>query len=145
MADIVLNDFTYLDKYKEFVSRKVFWLDVKEQLDKDFNGTFSINLDAVADIQGEYIAEIFVKELEKELPSYTPRLSEILYRVDVSEEQMGALKNMSDDIYYRCLAEIILKRIILKIAIRKIFSKKIMKLDDFEIIKSPNYQIIKLK
>lgn len=119
MSDIVYNDFTYLEKYKEFISRKEFWLDVSEQLSKDFNNTFSVKLDETTDLQGEHIAEIFVKELEKELPAYTPRLSEILYRIDVPEGQVASLKNVPDDIYYRCLAEIILKRIILKVLIRK--------------------------
>lgn len=124
MADIVFNDFSYLEKYKEFVSRKEFWLAVSEQLSKDFNNTFSVKLDETSDLNGEYIAEIFVKELEKELPSYTPRLSEILYRIDVPEGQVASLKNVPDDIYYRCLAEIILKRIILKVVIRKISADK---------------------
>ncbi|HTB32444.1 MAG TPA: hypothetical protein VK808_10485 [Bacteroidia bacterium] len=119
MSDIVLNDFTYLDKYKEFVSRKEFWLAVSEQLSKDFNNDFSLKLDEETDLQGDHIAEIFVKELEKELPSYTPRLSEILYRIDVPEAQVASLKNVPDDIYYRCLSEMIMKRIILKVAIRK--------------------------
>jgi hypothetical protein len=125
MSDIVFNDFTYLEKYKEFISRKEFWLAVSEQLSKDFNNTFSVKLDETTDLRGEHIAEIFVKELEKELPSYTPRLSEILYRVDVSEAQVASLKNVPDDIYYRCLAEMILKRIILKVIVRKTFSGKI--------------------
>jgi hypothetical protein len=125
MSDIVFNDFTYLEKYKEFISRKEFWLAVSEQLSKDFNNTFSVKLDETTDLRGEYIAEIFVKELEKELPSYTPRLSEILYRIDVPESQVASLKNVPEDIYYRCLAEMILKRIILKIVVRKTFSGKI--------------------
>lgn len=124
MPDIVLNDFTYLDKYKEFVSGKEFWLAVSEQLTKDFNNDFSVKLDESTDLQGEHIAEIFVKELEKQLPSFTPRLSEILYRIDVPETQVASLKNVPDDIYYRCLAEMILKRIILKVAIRKYYSEK---------------------
>ena len=77
MADIVLNDFSYLDKYKEFISRKEFWLAVSQQLSKDFNNNFSVKLDEKTDLHGDHIAEIFVKELEKELPAYTPRLSEI--------------------------------------------------------------------
>jgi len=124
MSDIVFNDFTYLEKYKEFLLRKEFWLAVSEQLSKDFNNTFSVKLDEKTDLSGEHIAEIFVKELEKELPSYTPRLSEILYRIDVSEAQVASLKNVPDDIYYRCLAEMILKRIILKVVIRKSYSEK---------------------
>ncbi len=123
MADIILNDFTYLEKYNSFISRKEFWLDVNEQLSKDFNNTFSVKLDEASDLDGEHVAEIFVKELEKELPSFTPRLSEILYRIDVPEEQVNTLKNVPDDIYYRCLAEIILKRIILKVVIRKSYSE----------------------
>jgi hypothetical protein len=121
MADIILNDFSYLDKYKEFISRKEFWLAVSEQLSKDFDNAFSVKLDETSDLNGEHIAEIFVKELEKELPSYTPRLSEILYRIDVPEAQIESLKNVPDDIYYRCLAEMILKRIILKVVIRKYY------------------------
>lgn len=123
MPDIVFNDFTYLEKYKEFISRKEFWLAVSEQLSKDFNNSLSVKLDEETDLRGEYIAEIFVKELEKELPSYTPRLSEILYRIDVPEAQVASLKNVPDDIYYRCLAEMILKRIILKVVIRKYYSE----------------------
>ena len=124
MPDIVLNDFTYLAQYKEFVSRKEFWLAVSEQLTKDFNNDFSVKLDEETDLQGDHIAEIFVKELEKELPSFTPRLSEILYRIDVPEAQVASLKNVPDDLYYRCLAEMIMKRIILKVAIRKMYSDK---------------------
>ena len=124
MPDIVLNDFTYLDKYKEFVSRKEFWLAVSEQLTKDFNNEFSVKLDEETDLQGDHIAETFVKELEKELPTFTPRLSEILYRIDVPEAQVTSLKNVPDDIYYRCLSEMIMKRIILKVAIRKMYSDK---------------------
>ncbi len=124
MPDIVLNDFTYLDKYKEFVSRKEFWLAVSEQLTKDFNNDFSVKLDESTDLQGDHIAEIFVKELEKQLPSFTPRLSEILYRIDVPEAQVASLKNVPDDLYYRCLAEMIIKRIILKVAIRKSYKSQ---------------------
>ena len=124
MADIILNDFTYLEKYKEFISRKEFWLAVSEQLSKDFNNNFSVQLDEETNLQGDHIAEIFVKELEKELPSFTPRLSEILYRIDIPEEQITSLKNVPDDIYYRCLAEMILKRVILKVIIRKSYSNK---------------------
>jgi hypothetical protein len=123
MSDIVLNDFTYLDKYKEFISRKEFWLAVSEQLTKDFDNAFSVKLDEESDLQGEHIAEIFVKELEKELPTFTPRLSEILYRIDVPESQIASLKSVPDDIYYRCLAEMILKRTILKVIIRKSYSE----------------------
>jgi hypothetical protein len=123
MADIVLNDFSYLEKHKEFISRKEFWLAVSEQLSKDFNNTFSVNLDEESDLQGDHVAEIFVKELEKELPSYTPRLSEILYRIDVLEAQIESLKDVPEDIYFRCLAEMILKRIILKVIIRKSYSE----------------------
>lgn len=123
MPDIIINDFTYLEKYKEFVSRKEFWLAVSEQLNKDSNNTFSVKLDEETDLNGEHIAEIFVKELEKELPQYTPQLSEILYRVDVPESQVDSLTDVPGDIYYRCLAEMILKRVILKVIIRKSYSE----------------------
>lgn len=123
MPDIIINDFTYLEKYKEFVSRKEFWLAVSEQLSKDSNNTFSVKLDEETDLNGEHIAEIFVKELEKELPQYTPQLSEILYRVDVPESQVDSLTDVPGDIYYRCLAEMILKRVILKVIIRKSYSE----------------------
>jgi len=123
MPDIIVNDFTYLEKYQEYISRKEFWLAVSEQLSKDFNNTFSVKLDEETDLNGDHIAEIFVKELEKELPSYTPQLSEILYRIDVPETQINSLKDVPNDIYYRCLAEMILKRIILKVVVRKMFSE----------------------
>jgi hypothetical protein len=99
-------------------------LAVSEQLAKDFNNDFSVKLDVSTDLQGDYIADIFVRELERELPSMTPRLSEILYRIDVPELQIASLKNVPDTLYYRCMAEMILKRIILKVAIRKLYSEK---------------------
>ena len=123
MPDIIVNDFTYLEKYQEYISRKEFWLAISEQLSKDFNNTFSVKLDEETDLNGDHIAEIFVKELENELPSYTPRLSEILYRIDVPESQVNSLKDVPNDLYYRCLAEMILKRSILKVVVRKMFSE----------------------
>jgi len=124
MSDITYNDFSYLHPHKAFISRKEFWEEVIVQLNKDFAiGTQNILL-AKTDLNGEEVAETLVKELEKGLPSLTPKLSEILYRIDVSEKRVESLKNLPGDLYYRCLAEIILQRTILKIITRKVYSNK---------------------
>ncbi|HTA82113.1 MAG TPA: hypothetical protein VK783_04235 [Bacteroidia bacterium] len=123
MSDIALNDFTYLQQYADFISKEEFWNDVILQLNKDLNKEFAINIPH-SDLKGERAAELVVNALMKYLPSITPELSEVLYRIDVSEQQVNAFKELPTDIYYRCLGELIVKRIVLKVITRKMYSAK---------------------
>jgi hypothetical protein len=123
MSDIAINDFSYLEQYKPQISNPEFWQEVLVQLNKDFGREDAIKI-AFESMKGDTVAELFVIALQKYLPEITPQLSEILYRIDVSESQVAALKDMPIDIYYRCLAEIVLKRTIQKVITRKMYSGK---------------------
>ena len=123
MSDLIPNDFSYLAQYTQFTSNPGFWKDVLIQLNKDLGSEDAIK---VADemLKEENVAELIVLSLEKYLPEITPEISEILYRIDVNESQVASLKSMPSDIYYRCLGEIVLKRIIQKVITRKMYSGK---------------------
>jgi len=123
MDDIAVNDFNYLQQYADIISREDFWNDVIIQLNKDLGKEFAINV-PFSNLRGERAAELIVNELIKYLPSVTPELSEILYRMDVSEKQVDSFKELPTDIYYRCLGEVIVKRIVLKVITRKMYSGK---------------------
>lgn len=122
MSDITVNDFSYLEQYRPYISNPGFWQEVIGQLNKDI-GDDAIKV-ANESLTGDNVAEIVVIALQKYLPEVTPRLSEILYRIDVGEKQVASLKSMPADIYYRCLSEMVLKRIIQKVITRKMFSGK---------------------
>jgi|SRR6185312_5505502 len=123
MSDIVVNDFSYLQQYSNFVSKEAFWDEVIVQLNKDLNKEFAINVPH-SNLKGEFAAEAVVTALQKYLPTITPELSEILYRIDMPESQMSSLKSLPTDIYYRCMSEMIVKRIVLKVITRKMFSEQ---------------------
>ena|ERR1700722_10329907 len=123
MNELVPNDFTYLEQYSQYTSNPDFWKEVLTQLNKDL-GTEDAIMVATEMLKGDNVAELMVKLLEKYLPEITPQLSEILYRIDVNEHQLVTLKGMPVDIYYRCLGEIILKRVIQKLITRKVYYGK---------------------
>jgi len=123
MSDITANDFSYLQPYSNFVSKEDFWTEVLLQLNKDLNKEFAINIPH-SGVKGEYAAELIVNALMKYLPSVTPELSEILYRIDLPEQQVNSLKELPADIYYRCLGEMIVKRVVMKVITRKAYSGK---------------------
>ena len=125
MPDLVPGDFSYLQQYSQFVGREDFWKEVIAQLNKD------IGQDAIIigqfHLQGENAAEAVVVELQKYLPGITPRLSEVLYRIDLGEKYEASLKDLPADLYYRVLSELVLKRIIQKVITRKAYSDKKIK------------------
>ncbi|HXB12595.1 MAG TPA: hypothetical protein VNZ45_11445 [Bacteroidia bacterium] len=123
MPDIVPGDFSYLQKYAEFISKKDFWEEVLSQLNKDLAQNNAIVV-SQPHLQGENAAEALVTELQKYLPNVTPRLSEILYRIDLGEKYEASLKDLPVDLYYRVLSELVLKRIIQKVITRRVYSDK---------------------
>ncbi len=126
MSDLVPGDFSYLKQYSQFVGREEFWLEVLAQLNKDLGVDNAITTNQKY-LQGENGAEAIVVNLQKFLPTVTPRLSELLYRIDLGEKYETSIKNLPDDLYYRVLAEMILKRIIQKVLTRKAYSDKKLK------------------
>jgi hypothetical protein len=126
MTDLVPGDFSYLQQYAQYVNREEFWVEVIAQLNKDFGAHNAINAEQ-KHLQGENGAEAIVVSLQKFLPTVTPRLSELLYRIDLGEKYEASLKNLPPDLYYRCLSEMVLKREIQKVMTRKLFSDKKIK------------------
>src|SRR5579863_4370772 len=123
MTDIVPGDFSYLQQYAQYVNREEFWMEVIAQLNKDFGQSDAI-ITSQSNLQDENAAEAIVISLQKYLPTITPRLSEILYRIDLGEKFEASIKNLPSDLYYRCLSEMVLKRTIMKVITRKLFSDK---------------------
>lgn len=123
MTDIVPGDFSYLQQYAQYINREEFWNEVIAQLNKDL-GQDNVVSAAQGHLQGENGAEAIVLSLQKFLPTVTPRLSELLYRIDLGEKYEASIKNLPIDLYYRCLSEMVLKRIIQKVITRKVLSDK---------------------
>jgi hypothetical protein len=123
MTDIVPGDFSYLKQYAQYIDREEFWKEAIAQLNKDLGEEDAIKV-AHSHLVGENAAEAIVNALQVYLPTVTPRLSEILYRIDLGEKYEASLKNLQPDLYYRCLSEMVLKRIIQKVITRKVFSGK---------------------
>jgi hypothetical protein len=123
MTDLIQNDFSYLEQYRQYIAQPDFWKETLAQLNKDLGREDAIKV-APELLSGDNVAELVVLALQKYLPEITPQLSEILYRIDIGEKQVESLRDMPVDIYYRCLGEIILKRIIQKVITRKAFSAK---------------------
>ena len=123
MTDIIQNDFSYLEQYNQYTANPDFWKEVLVQLNKDLGKEDAIKV-AEEMLKGDNVAELVVLSLEKYLPEITPQLSEILYRIDIGEKHIESLKGMPVDIYYRCMAEMVLKRIIQKVITRKAYSGK---------------------
>jgi hypothetical protein len=123
MTDITPGDFSYLQQYSQFTNREDFWNEVIAQLNKDLGDDKAI-ITEQANLRGEHGAEALVIALQKYLPAVTPRLSELLYRIDLGEKHVASLKDLPPDLYYRCLSEMVLKRVIQKVMTRKLFSGK---------------------
>lgn len=126
MTDIVPGDFSYLQQYTQYINREEFWNEVIAQLNKDLGQDNAVSA-AQEHLQGENGAEAIVVSLQKFLPTVTPRLSELLYRIDLGEKYEASIKNLPADLYYRCLSEMVLKRIIQKVITRKVLSDKKIK------------------
>lgn len=123
MADIVPGDFSYLQQYAQFVGREEFWKEAIAQLNKDLGEHDAIKIND-EHLKGENAAEAVVVALQQYLPTVTPRLSELLYRIDLGEKWQASLKNLTPELYYRCLSEMVVKRIVVKVITRKMFSGK---------------------
>ncbi len=123
MAALISGDFSNLKAHIKEINRSGFWTDVVAQLNKDIGDDKAVFFNP-GHLLGEDAAEELVKTLQRYLPSVTPRLSEILYRIDINEENTLGLKDLPTDMYYQVLSEIIVKRVVQKTLTRIIFSDK---------------------
>jgi hypothetical protein len=90
MTELVPGDFSYLKQYAQFISHEEFWNEVLMQLNKDLGQDNAIVIEP-KHLLGENAAEAIVVALQKYLPTITPRLSEILYRIDLGEKYEASI------------------------------------------------------
>lgn len=95
----------------------------KQQLQKDFescgvNGEFSVSLTANYDS----IHAILVRELSQVSKSTNSKINELLYRIDISEQQLKKLSKLKpDEDLNSIMAELIIKRVLQKIVYKEYF------------------------
>jgi hypothetical protein len=121
MTDLIPGDFSYVKKYVTDVNIGEFWIEALAQLNKDIGQVDAIII-SQKQLHQENAAETIVNSLQKYLPSITPRLSEILYRIDLGEQFEASLKSLPAELYYRMLSEMVLRRIVQKVITRKVYN-----------------------
>ncbi len=117
MSDLDIND--------HLIKEDLFAL-FKRQLKKDFE---SSGLDAAftntLPAQFVEIRRALVNQLDPLITSNSTLIGSMLYRVDISEAQLNAYRDKNSSISFaEILAELIIKRILQKVILRKTFSKK---------------------
>lgn len=94
------------------------------QLRKDFQGS-GLNADFTENLPREFIPirTLICKELEKIMNGSLSSLQGLLYRVDISEQQLKQYRSAeSTRNYPELLAELIIKRVLQKVILKKRFS-----------------------
>ena len=96
----------------------------KAQLKKDFE-MCAIDSDFVSGLNSDYglLLQTLAKEVEKIMKAST-KLSDLLYRIDISENQLKKLsKEKSDSDLSDVVAELVIKRELQKVVIRKMYKE----------------------
>ncbi len=97
----------------------------KTQLRKDFesagvNGVFADNLP----LNFDALKIFLIQQLEPLLKSNSSLISSLLYRIDISEIQLQNYQRKNHSLSFdEVLAELIIKRILQKVILKKTFSK----------------------
>lgn len=113
-----------LEIYNSLATENLFDL-FKSQLKKDFE-TCAINTDFISDLPQQYdlLKLAIIQELTP-LLNNNSTLQNLLYRIDVSELQIKNYAQTKSNISFNeILAELIIKRILQKVILKKKFSPK---------------------
>lgn len=96
----------------------------KAQLKKDFEGA-GMNGGFADELPPEFntIKEILIDELAPLLKLNSSLIPGLLYRIDISEMQLQQQQKQSTARFEEVLSELIIKRILQKVILRKRFSK----------------------
>lgn len=98
----------------------------KNQLKKDFegaglDGSFAVELSA----EFEKLKLVLLQQLQPLLKNNATALSSLLYRVDISETQLRNYKKDDPEFTFEeAVAELIIKRVLQKVILKKTFSNK---------------------
>ena len=115
-----------LSTLKNQLSRKDLFDIFKAQLIKDFEQC-NFPADFVAHLQPDYaeILERIASELQRNERKSDFSLSQLLYRVDISETQLNKyLAQKKNEGFYHVVAELLIKRVLQKVVIRKYYRNK---------------------
>lgn len=96
----------------------------KQQLKKDFESS-SLGTDFIAALPAEFyrLRQTVMDELKPVFKSQLNALQTLLYRIDVSEKQLLDYTKQHPDLRYEeVVAELIIKRILQKVILKKRFS-----------------------
>lgn len=96
----------------------------KIQLAKDFEQS-NLPADFVAALEPDYAAilECIAGELQRHEKRTDFHLMQLLYRIDISETQLARyLQENKNESYFRVIAALIIKRVLQKIVIKRLYS-----------------------
>src|SRR5688500_14527192 len=93
----------------------------KLQLQKDFQGS-GLSSDFAINLPSDFLAmkTVIMKELEQVMAGNLSSLQALLYRVDISESQLQSYRKKDSTRFYPdLLAELIIKRVLQKVILKK--------------------------
>jgi len=102
-----------------------------QQLKKDFD-TSNVNTDFIADLEPDYdlIFRIINSELQNLLNDSKFKLNQLLYRIDISEQQINKLSKVKpSSSFIEIISELIIKRVLQKVVIKEAHKNTRKKLD----------------
>lgn len=112
-----------VDVNKQLAINDLFEL-FRVQLVKDFEGA-GINTDFLADLPRLFNEiKVLLSGKINMLSRDASALSALLYRVDISEKQLRDYGNRNDEPFHDTISELIIKRVLQKVIIKKKFSGK---------------------
>ncbi|MVX35585.1 hypothetical protein [Myroides sp. LoEW2-1] len=110
----------YLD---EHLVQQSFLKDLVLQIQKDFQTTVDTDIVFSVETPSELVSQV-IGQLHRIIHSTNvSRFSSLLYRIDVSERDIKAIKNVDIDEYIERVAYLIIKREFQKVYIRKSFQE----------------------
>jgi len=92
-----------------------------QQLKKDFDNS-NVNTDFIADLEPDYdlIFRIINSELQNLLNDSKFKLNQLLYRIDISEQQINKLSKVKpSSSFIEIISELIIKRVLQKVVIKE--------------------------
>ena len=102
-----------------------------QQLKKDFDNS-NVNTDFIADLEPDYdlIFRIINYELQNLLNDSKFKLNQLLYRIDISEQQINKLSKVKpSSSFIEIISELIIKRVLQKVVIKEAHKNTRKKLD----------------
>lgn len=103
------------------ISETHFFNDLVKQVQKDFQMAVDLDIEFTAQTPAELVVQV-VNELHRVITSTSvSKFSNLLYRVDVAEADVKAIKSQDIEEYLERIAFLLLKREFQKVVIRNTF------------------------